>query len=638
MSQLTKAGLETVNQDNFPNNSTGYITPQRLRAFNTDVIDSTVNQTIYTANSASFDSRLDAQEAFSSSIAIDYINQTELNAATASLSASLTTTINGKVSSSTFTTFSTSVDSRLNTLGSTKANLVGGNSFTGSQNVFGNITSTDNIVVAGQLTASVIKTPYITGSEFRSATGTSFFQTLDSTTLSATTLTVGGTPFSSFSASVTSLLNFSASQYKSDSGSFDLRLDNLEYWSGTLDLQFATDAQLNASSSTLQSNIDTKLNTSSFNTFSASVADFSSSQYKADSASFDSRIDILTSSVALTGSNTFTGNQIISGALYVSSSAQNDVVVNGQVFISSSETGTTTQPRLTVSGSGGQTNIFRNQINSTNGTNTAGFSPSAIFATTVATADEIGFSVNPSGSVISGWTIGPSIYVNNTAGDTYRSVFGFQNKANYTDGRVTVLTPLLVSSSTFISGNLDVSGSLQLQGGSLNFTGSLTVVDGFDLSVNGHKQFNYAFVTSSLDQSGSGTPQAFTGLSIVNGKGITIESGSRVKVTNAGVYKFDAQLQAYTTGDTQLLTRWYKNGTLQQYFEQDSFLRANQFTVVPTSMLFDLNANDYIEVYWGGISGGANSGSIQLKQESRFIDFGVQSYVMPGRIFVSQVS
>ena len=637
MSQLTKAGLETVNQDNFPNNSTGYITPQRLRAFNTDVIDSTVNQTIYTANSASFDSRLDAQEAFSSSIAIDYINQTELNAATASLSASLTTTINGKVSSSTFTTFSTSVDSRLDDIVLTKANLVGGNSFTGSQNIFGDVNVTDDIVVSGQLTASVIKTPYITGSEFRSATGTSFFQTLDSTTLSATTLTVGGTPFSSFSASVTSLLNFSASQYKSDSGSFDLRLDNLEYWSGTLDLQFATDAQLNASSSTLQSNIDTKLNTSSFNTFSASVADFSSSQYKGDSASFDSRIDILTSSVALTGSNTFTGNQIISGALYVSSSAQNDVVVNGQVFISSSATAATTAPKITVSGSAGSSTINRNSITTRNTTDEGGIFPSTLYTKDSATQDEIGFTVDTSVFGITGWTTGPAIYTNNPT-DTYPAVFGFQNKANYTDGRVTVLNPLVVSASTFISGNLDVSGSLQLQGGSLNFTGSLTVVDGFDLSVNGHKQFNYAFVTSSLDQSGSGTPQAFTGLSIVNGKGITIESGSRVKVTNAGVYKFDAQLQAYTTGDTQLLTRWYKNGTLQQYFEQDSFLRANQFTVVPTSMLFDLNANDYIEVYWGGISGGANSGSIQLKQESRFIDFGVQSYVMPGRIFVSQVS
>ena len=627
MSQLTKTQLETVNQDNFPNNSTGYITPQRLRAFNTDVIDSTVNQTVYTADSTSFDLRLDRQEAFSSSIAIDYINQSELNAATASLSASLTTTINGKVSSSTFTAYSTSVDTRLNDIVLTKANLVGGNSFTGSQNIFGDVNVTDDIVVNGQLTASVIRTPYITGSEFRSATGTSFFQTLDSTTLSATTLTVGGTPFSSFSASVTALLNFSASQYKSDSGSFDLRLDYLEYWSGTLDLEFATDAQLNASSSTLQSNIDTKLNTSSFNTLSASVANFSSSQYKADSASFDSRIDIITSSVALTGSNNFTGNQTITGSLIISSSNLPDLIVTGSISVTDS---------ITSSGSNGQTVLGNTDVTITSNSTNSSALLNRFAVTQISSSTRIGFSANPSQSTFVPTVTNPSIFISSGSSNVSYAPIQFQRADSYTDGRVTITTPLLVSASTFISGNLDVSGSLQLQGGSLNFTGSLTVVDGFDFTANGHKQFNYAFITSSLDQSGSSiVGKAFTGLNIINGKGITIESGSRVKVTNAGVYKFDAQLQAYPTGSTQLLTRWYKNGNLQPYFEQDSYIVANQFTVVASSMLFDLNANDYIELYWGGIGGGANSGSIVLKQENRA---ATPNYVTPGRIFVSQVS
>jgi len=58
MSQLTKNQLESENQSSFPNNTSNYITPQALREFNTDMIQSTVNQTIYTADSASFSQRI----------------------------------------------------------------------------------------------------------------------------------------------------------------------------------------------------------------------------------------------------------------------------------------------------------------------------------------------------------------------------------------------------------------------------------------------------------------------------------------------------------------------------------------------------------------------------------------------------
>lgn len=60
MSQLTKSELQLENQTNFPNNNTGYITPSLLRGFNSDMIDNTVNQAIYTDNSASFNNRLNA--------------------------------------------------------------------------------------------------------------------------------------------------------------------------------------------------------------------------------------------------------------------------------------------------------------------------------------------------------------------------------------------------------------------------------------------------------------------------------------------------------------------------------------------------------------------------------------------------
>jgi hypothetical protein len=98
----------------------------------------------------------------------------------------------------------------------------------------------------------------------------------------------------SISASVGLLQTFSSSQYKADSSSFDLRIDNIEAWSSSLDLTYATDAQLAAVSVSLNL---AKLDTSSFSTYSSSVFTslsastfFSGSQYKADSASFSSRI------------------------------------------------------------------------------------------------------------------------------------------------------------------------------------------------------------------------------------------------------------------------------------------------------------------------------------------------------------
>jgi len=55
----TKAQLTTENNANFPNNNSQFITPEKLRGFNQDMIDSLVDEITYTADSASFDSRID---------------------------------------------------------------------------------------------------------------------------------------------------------------------------------------------------------------------------------------------------------------------------------------------------------------------------------------------------------------------------------------------------------------------------------------------------------------------------------------------------------------------------------------------------------------------------------------------------
>lgn len=210
---------------------------------------------------------------------------------------------------------------------------------------------------------------------------------------------------------------------------------------------------------------------------------------------------IPTASFATTGSNTFNGNQIISGAVFISSSAASDLVVNGQIFVSSSATGGTTAPLITISGSQGTTLLQRNVISTQNLTTNAQLSPFYVMTSNLSTFDEIGLSIDPVGGGIAGWSTGPVLYTNNPT-DTYPAALGFQNKANWTDGRITSLRPLVVS------GSLNVSGSSTLRGNT-TITGSLTLSSSaaVELNVIGGTTLSGSLYiqTSSLFPQGTGS-------------------------------------------------------------------------------------------------------------------------------------
>jgi predicted acyltransferase (DUF342 family) len=103
-----------------------------------------------------------------------------------------------------------------------------------------------------------------------------------------------------YSASVNNRLTFLEGPF---STSVDLRLDQLEAFSSSLQADFATQVELTQTASFLQNQINQKLNTSSFNAYTQST---------------NTRIDTLasfTGSYATTGSNTFIGNEIFSGSV-----------------------------------------------------------------------------------------------------------------------------------------------------------------------------------------------------------------------------------------------------------------------------------------------------------------------------------
>ena len=84
MSELTKQALRVDNNQSFPNNNAGLITPSALRTFNENMIDSTVNQQVYTADSASFNQRINEATASLATVPWDNVTSKPTNLVSAS--------------------------------------------------------------------------------------------------------------------------------------------------------------------------------------------------------------------------------------------------------------------------------------------------------------------------------------------------------------------------------------------------------------------------------------------------------------------------------------------------------------------------------------------------------------------------
>ena len=67
MAEITKQALKVDNNTSFPNNNNGAITPSILRAFNTNMIDSMVDEIGYNLDSGSWNQQIDALEQFTAS-------------------------------------------------------------------------------------------------------------------------------------------------------------------------------------------------------------------------------------------------------------------------------------------------------------------------------------------------------------------------------------------------------------------------------------------------------------------------------------------------------------------------------------------------------------------------------------------
>jgi hypothetical protein len=328
MSEISKQALKVDNTESFPNNSTGYITPSLLREYNENVIDSTVNQTVYTADSSSWNQQITALETFTGSQQPSF---TAINAFTASQ-----LTINSGVNS-----FTQSTSGRLTALESETANL---EAFTSSINQIivngASIGTSTRFFFNGFVSASIV--PNVNG-PIASITILPDPTLVSTASFNAYTASTAATQ-SVFSASVatsittisSSLSAFTQSQ-TSWNTTANASIQQLLNLSASLSGGYATQGELDESSSVLQSNIDTKLNTSSFNSYTSSNntrlsnLETTSASLLVETANlelFSASQLLLNPTLATTGSNRFIGTETISGSLIVTGS----LTITGSVY------------------------------------------------------------------------------------------------------------------------------------------------------------------------------------------------------------------------------------------------------------------------------------------------------------------
>ena len=315
MAELTKQQLEAANAELFPNNNTGYITADKLRTFNDDMIVSLVDEIQYNADSASFSARINVLDPSGSAQAITALEQSTASLNSYTSSQNVRNTLYSS-SIASLQSWSSSLDAQYATDAQVSASV----SALSSSVAVTDLAQSQSIAALQQFSSS-LDTTFATDTQL-SASASTLQDNINSLSSSVAVTTLG------LSASIAAL----------DSG-------------------YATDTQLSASASTLQNDINTRLLTSSFQTYTSSVSTqiaalgtqlntkLNTSSFNSYTQSNDSIVNSLvaqTSSYAqasyvnnlsgaiaetdatqsqqiatraTTGSNTFNGNQSITGSV-----------------------------------------------------------------------------------------------------------------------------------------------------------------------------------------------------------------------------------------------------------------------------------------------------------------------------------
>jgi hypothetical protein len=308
----------------------------------------TTDLTSLNAFTASQDTKNSTLATYTSSVnnSISALNTFTASQSTASLVSSITN----------LNTFSSSVLTQLNTLANVTSSLIsktgsyattGSNTFVGNQTITGNITAFSASFTYLQTIFESSSIIYSSGSN-QFGDELSDVQTLSGSVKVQGSLTINGTPVQTSSVDITALNAFTASQLTINSAiqastsslntfsaSTLTRLTNIESTTASLNTSVSNintaTASLFTSASLSLTTASVNLNTITFtkgdkttfaitvNTGSAITTDITSlNAFTASQETKNTTLGLLTGSFATTGSNTFIGNQTLTGSLFVS--------------------------------------------------------------------------------------------------------------------------------------------------------------------------------------------------------------------------------------------------------------------------------------------------------------------------------
>lgn len=382
MAEITKQALSVANSLAFPNNNNGAITPTDLRGFNTDMIDSLVDEISYNIDSGSFNNSINLINQFTASITVSVnlgpLNQasaslqsftasmnvyttsvntsiTNLNSTTASQGVSITNlnassasqqiSINAlNTNSASINTFTQSVEISITNLNASSAsqqvsinsiNAASSSFITESEtssfartnvnNTFNGIQSFDNVVVSGTASISFLNVTFQSSSIIYSSGSNQLGdEIIDVQTLIGTTR-MSGSMVLTGSIALTGLvdgidLSVFASNVNTTTASLNTSITNLNQFSSS---QLGKDTTLSSYTASVNQT------TASLNTFTSS-ANSRLNNIETTTASLNTSVtnlNLVTASFArINTSNQFTGSQTISGSLIITGSASGNVV------------------------------------------------------------------------------------------------------------------------------------------------------------------------------------------------------------------------------------------------------------------------------------------------------------------------
>tara|TARA_R110000796_G_scaffold247571_1_gene373117 strand:+ start:966 stop:2981 length:2016 start_codon:yes stop_codon:yes gene_type:complete len=258
---------------------------------------------------------------------------------------------------------------------------------------------------------------------------------------------------------------------EADSGSFSTRVTGLEAFSSSLDATYATDAELNASSSTLQTNIDTKASITQLNASSSTL------QTSIDTKSSITQLNASSSTLQSNIGTVQTNLDSVSSSLASSiTSLDTDFATDAQLNASSSTLqgnidtlGSNQTAALNTSSSALQTNIDAKssiaQLNASSSALTSAYTSADTTLSSSLAASIAGITSDftlSDGSATDTFTTGQTLTFAGTANEIETAVTNNQVQVGI------VTNPTLTGNVT-ITGNLNITGdTIQAQVSNLN--------------------------------------------------------------------------------------------------------------------------------------------------------------------------